>query len=85
MCIGSCWKGAEYCFKDSSNCFKKLGISDIATDDYINFDIEVMTTDGKLTNKVNEETDEEEEDPNNCGPINIPRIARKSKRGYKSS
>ena len=55
----------------------------ITTDDYIDFDIEVMTNHGKLTNQeilseingdVNEESDDEEENPNDFEPINKPRI-----------
>ena len=56
--------------------------ADFTTDDYIDFDIEVMTTHGKLTNQeilaeindVNEESDNEEDDPNDFEPINKPRI-----------
>ena len=57
--------------------------ADIKTDDYIDFDIEVMTNHGKLTNQeilaeingdVNEESDDEEENPNDFEPINKPRI-----------
>ena len=57
--------------------------ADITTDDYIDFDIEVMTNHGKLTNQeilaeingdVNEESDDEEENPNDFEPINKPRI-----------
>ena len=57
--------------------------ADITTDDYIDFDIEVMTNHGKLTNQeilaeingdVNEESDDEEENPNDFEPITKPRI-----------
>ena len=57
--------------------------ADITTDDYIDFDIEVMTNHGKLTNQeilaeidcdVNEESDDEEENPNDFEPISKPRI-----------
>ena len=56
---------------------------DITTDDYIDFDIEVMTNHEKLTNQeilaeinddVNEESDDEEENPNDFESINKPRI-----------
>ena len=54
----------------------------ITSDDYIDFDIVVITTHGKLTNQeilaeindVNEESDVEEEDPNDSEPINKPGI-----------
>ena len=57
--------------------------ADITTDDYIDFDIEVMTNHEKLTNQevlaeingdVNEESDDEEENPNDFEPINKPTI-----------
>ena len=57
--------------------------ADITTDDYIDFDIEVMTNHEKLTNQevlaeingdVNEESDDEEKNPNDFEPINKPRI-----------
>ena len=57
--------------------------ADITCDDYIDFDIEVITSHGKLTNQeilaeinddVNEESDGEEEDPNDFEPINKPGI-----------
>ena len=56
--------------------------ADITSDDYIDFDIEVITSHGKLTNQeilaeindVNEEYDCEEEDPNDFEPINKPGI-----------
>ena len=57
--------------------------ADITSDDYIDFDIEVITSHGKLTNQeilaeinddVNEESDGEEEDPNDFEPINKPGI-----------
>ena len=60
--------------------------ADITTDDYIDFNIEVMTNQGKLTNQenlaeingdVNEESDDdeqEEENPNDFEPINKPTI-----------
>ena len=57
--------------------------ADITSDDYIDFDIEVITSHGKLTNQeilaeinddVNEECDGEEEDANDFEPINKPRI-----------
>ena len=56
--------------------------ADITSDDYIDFDIEVITSHGKLTNQeilaeindhVNEESDGEE-DPNDFEPINKPGI-----------
>ena len=54
--------------------------ADITSDDYIDFDIEVITSHGKLTNQeifaeindVNEESDNEEEDPNDFEPTNEP-------------
>ena len=55
---------------------------DIISDDYIDFDIEVITSHGKLTTQeilaeindhVNEESDGEE-DPNDFEPINKPGI-----------
>ena len=54
----------------------------ITSDDYIDFDIVVITTHGKLTNQeilaeindVNEESDVEEENPNDSEPINKPGI-----------
>ena len=54
--------------------------ADITSDDYIDFDIEVITSHGKLTNQeifaeindVNEESDDEEEDPNDFEPTNEP-------------
>ena len=58
-------------------------IDAITNDDYIAFDIEVITSHGKLTNQeifveindyVNEESDGEEEDPNEIKPINKPGI-----------
>ena len=57
--------------------------ADITSDDYIDFDIEVIASHGKLTNQkilakihddVNEELDGEEEDPNDFEPINKPGI-----------
>ena len=57
--------------------------ADITSDDYIDFDIEVVTSHGKLTNQeilaeinydVNEESDGEEEDLNDFEPINKPGI-----------
>ena len=57
--------------------------ADITSDDYTDFDIEVITSHGKLTNQeilaeinddVNEESDGEEEDPNDFEPINKPGI-----------
>ena len=57
--------------------------ADTTSDDYIDFDIEVITSHGKLTNQeilaeinddVNEESDGEEEDPNDFEPINKPGI-----------
>ena len=57
--------------------------ADITSDDYIDFDIKVITSHGKLTNQeilaeinddVNEESDGEEEDPNDFEPINKPVI-----------
>ena len=57
--------------------------ADITSDGYIDFDIEVITSHGKLTNQeilaeinddVNEESDGEEEDPNDFEPINKPGI-----------
>ena len=57
--------------------------ADITTDDYIDFDIEVMTNHEKLTNQevlaeingdVNEESDDEEENPNDFEPFNKPTI-----------
>ena len=57
--------------------------ADITSDDYIDFDIEVITSHGKLTNQeilaeinddVNKESDGEEEDPNDFEPINKPGI-----------
>ena len=53
--------------------------ADITSDDYIDFDIEVITSHGKLTNQeilaetndVNEESDGEK-DPNYFKPINKP-------------
>ena len=57
--------------------------ADITTDDYIDFDIDVMANHEKLTNQeilaeingdVNEESDDEEENPNDFEPINKPRI-----------
>ena len=56
---------------------------DITSDDYIDFDIEVFTSHGKLTNQeilaeiyndVHEESDGEEEDPNDFDRINKPGI-----------
>ena len=56
---------------------------DITSDDYIYFDIEVITSHGKLTSQeilaeindhVNEESHGEEEDPNDFEPFNKPRI-----------
>ena len=56
--------------------------ADITTDDYVDFDIEVMTNHGKLTNQeilaeingdLNEESDDEEENPNDFEPMNKPR------------
>ena len=53
----------------------------ITSDDYIDFDIEVITSHGELTHQeilleinddVNEDSDGEEEDPNNFAPINKP-------------
>ena len=63
--------------------------ADITSDEYIDFDIEVITSYEKLTNQeilaeindnVNEESDGEEEDPNDFEPINKPGIedARKT-------
>ena len=55
--------------------------ADITSDDYIDFDIEVITSHGKLTNQeilaeinddVNKESDGEEEDQNDFEPINKP-------------
>ena len=60
-----------------------LIILDITSDGYIDFDIKVITIHGKLTNQeipaeinddVNRESDGEEEDPNDFGPINKPGI-----------
>ena len=57
--------------------------ANITGDDYIDFDIEVITSHGKLINQkilaeinddVNEESDDEEEDPNDFEPINKPGI-----------
>ena len=57
--------------------------ADITSDDYIDFDIDVITSHGKLTNQeilaeinddVNKESDGEEEDPNDFEPINKPGI-----------
>ena len=57
--------------------------ADITSDDYIDFDIEVIASHGKLTNQetfaetnydVNEESDGEEEHPNDFEPINKPEI-----------
>ena len=57
--------------------------ADITSDEYIDFDIEVVTSYEKLTNQeilaeindnVNEESDGEEEDPNDFEPINKPGI-----------
>ena len=57
--------------------------ADITSDDYIDFDIEVIASHGKLTNQetfaeinydVNEESDGEEDDPNDFEPINKPEI-----------
>ena len=56
--------------------------ADITSDDYIDFDIEVITSHGTLTNQeilaeindVNEKSDGEREDPNNFEPINKPGI-----------
>ena len=57
--------------------------ADITSDEYIDFDIEVITSYEKLTNQeilaeindnVNEESDGEEEDPNDFEPINKPGI-----------
>ena len=57
--------------------------ADITSEDYIDFDIEVITSHEKLTNQeilaeindnVNEESDGEEEDPNGFEPINKPGI-----------
>ena len=57
--------------------------ADITSDDYVDFDIEVITSHEKLTNQeilaeinddVNEESDGEEEDPNDFEPINKPGI-----------
>ena len=56
---------------------------DITSDDYIDFDIGVITSHEKLTNQeilaeinddVNKESDGEEEDPNDFEPINKPGI-----------
>ena len=53
--------------------------ADITNDDYIEFDIEIIISHGKLTNQeilseinddVNEESDGEVEDPNDFEPIN---------------
>ena len=63
--------------------------ADITSDEYIDFDIEVITSYEKLTNQeilaeindnVNKESDGEEEDPNDFEPINKPGIedARKT-------
>ena len=58
-------------------------IDAITNVDYIAFDIEVITSHGKLTNQeilveindyVNEESDGQEEDPNEIEPINKPGI-----------
>ena len=60
-----------------------LIILDITSDGYIDFDIKVITSRGKLTNQeilaeiiddVNRESDGEEEDPNDFGPIKKPGI-----------
>ena len=57
--------------------------ADITIDDYIDFDVKVITSHGKLTNQeivaeinddVNKESDGEEEDPNDFEPINKPGI-----------
>ena len=56
--------------------------ADITSDDYIHFDIEVITSHRKLMsqkffaeiNDVNLESDGEEEDPNDFEPINKPGI-----------
>ena len=57
--------------------------ADINSDNYIDFDIEVITSHGKMTNQeilaettddVNEESDREEEDPNDFEPVNKPGI-----------
>ena len=57
--------------------------ADITSDEYIDLDIEVITSYEKLTNQeilaeindnVNEESDGEEEDPNDFEPINKPGI-----------
>ena len=56
--------------------------ADFTTDNYIDFNIEVMTTHRKLTNQeilaeindVNKESDDEEDDPNDFEPINKPRM-----------
>ena len=63
--------------------------ADITSDEYIDFDVEVITSYEKLTNQeilaeindnVNQESDGEEEDPNDFEPINKPGIedARKT-------
>ena len=57
--------------------------ADITSDDYIDFDIEVITSHGELANEeilaeinddVNEESDGEEEDPNGFESIKKPGI-----------
>ena len=57
--------------------------ADIFSDDYIDFDIEVITRHGELTNEeilaeinddANKEFDGKEEDPNDSEPINKPGI-----------
>ena len=57
--------------------------ADITSDNYIDFDMEIITSHGKLTNQeilaeinddVNEESDGEEEDPNDFELINKPGI-----------
>ena len=57
--------------------------ADITSDDYIDFDIEVIASHRKLTNQetfaeinydVNEESDGEEDDPNDFESINKPEI-----------
>ena len=66
--------------------------ADITSDDYIDFDIEVITSHGKLTNQeilaeinddVNKESDGEEEDQNDFEPINKPGM-RRCKRDFAS-
>ena len=57
--------------------------ADITSDEYIDFDVEVITSYEKLTNQeilaeindnVNQESDGEEEDPNDFEPTNKPGI-----------